>query len=92
MGIYLVGNRLEKHELIGTAAWFFFLVNVSKVPFFASLGMITPATLGFSLIVMPLVVVGAGAGLWLLRRIPQGVFDTLVLILAGLGALRMVLG
>jgi uncharacterized membrane protein YfcA len=92
MSIYLVGSRLDKHELIGTAAWFFFLVNVSKLPFFTGLGMITPTTLRFSLTVMPLVVLGACTGLLLLRRIPQGMFDTLVLTLAGLAALRMVWG
>ena len=41
MSIYLVGSRLDKHELIGTAAWFFFLVNVSKIPIFCASGMIT---------------------------------------------------
>jgi uncharacterized membrane protein YfcA len=92
MGIYLVGSRLEKHELMGTAAWFFFLVNLSKVPFYTGLGMITPVTLRFSLLVMPLVVCGAVVGLFLLRRIPQGLFNTLVLVLAGVAALRMVLG
>ena len=34
MSIYLVGSRLDKHEFLGTSAWFFFIVNVGKlVPF-----------------------------------------------------------
>ena len=31
MGIYLLSKKLDKHEFIGTSAWFFFFVNVSKV-------------------------------------------------------------
>ncbi len=92
MSIYLVSSRLEKHEFMGTAAWFFFLVNISKLPFYASFGMMTPATFRFSLTVMPAVVLGAAAGWLLLRRIPQRLFNILVLILAGIAAVRMVLG
>jgi uncharacterized membrane protein YfcA len=92
MSIYLVSSRLEKQEFMGTAAWFFFLVNVSKLPFYASFGMMTPATFRFSLTVMPAVVLGAAIGLLLLRRIPQRWFNVLVLTLAALAAMRMVFG
>ena len=90
MSIYLVSQRFDKQKLIGTAAWFFFLVNASKIPVFLGLGMITGATLGFDLILLPMVILGAIAGLYLLPRIPQRAFDTIVLILAGVAALCMI--
>ncbi len=91
MGIFLVGQRLEKHEFLGTAAWFFLLVNLSKIPLFVALGMITPATLKLDAVLAPLAILGALTGARLLRWIPQRMFNTLVLLLAGLAALRMIL-
>ena len=38
MTIYLLACRLPKFEFVGTAAWFFFAINLLKVPFSASLG------------------------------------------------------
>ena len=91
MSIYLVGQRLDKHEFLGTSAWFFFLVNLSKLPLFIALGMITPRTLQLDLLLIPMAALGALGGLLLFRRIPQRAFNSLVLLLAGLAALRLVL-
>ncbi len=90
MGIYLISQGLRKEQFMGTAAWFFFIVNASKVPIYASLGRITPATLQFDLIMIPIVVIAALAGRRLFSIIPQKVFDPLVLSLAAIAALRLV--
>jgi hypothetical protein len=39
MTLYLLAMRVEKLRFIGTSAWFFLIVNVSKVPFSAGLGL-----------------------------------------------------
>jgi len=91
MSIYLISRRLDKLEFMGTAAWFFFLVNVSKIPFYAWIGVMTPATLQFSAIVAPTVVIGAVLGVRVLKWLPQWTFDTLVLALAGVAAIRLIL-
>jgi uncharacterized membrane protein YfcA len=89
MSIYLVSRKLDKQAFLGTAAWFFFLVNVSKIPFFTGLGLITAGTLRYDLIVAPVVVVGAFIGVAVARRLPQYVFNALVLGLAGIAAIRL---
>ena len=33
MAVYLLSMRLPKNEFIGTAAWFFLVINIFKVPF-----------------------------------------------------------
>jgi len=91
MSIYLISKRLDKHEFLGTSAWFFFIVNLSKIPFFLGLEMITPQTLALDALIMPVVVIGAIVGVLLLKRIPQAVFNVIVLSLAGVAAVRMVL-
>jgi len=90
MSIYLISKRMDKQEFLGTAAWFFFIVNVSKIPFFLGLGMITSATLSLDALLVPVVVVGAIVGVLVLKRIPQAVFNAIVLSLAGVAAVRMV--
>ncbi len=90
MAIYLLAKKLDKHEFIGTAAWFFFFVNLSKVPIQWKLGVITPATLHLDLCVAPVLVVGALIGVAVHKRISQKAFNTLVLALAAVFALRMV--
>lgn len=91
MSIYLLSKGLPKQEFIGTAAWFFFLVNVSKVPIFWELDMITSDTLLFDAKLVVLVLVGAFSGIKLLPYIPQKSFDLLVLVLSAIAAIRLLI-
>jgi uncharacterized protein len=90
MTVYLISRGLRKQAFIGTCAWFFFVVNLSKLPIMSGLGMLTTDSLEFGLIVACLVPVGAILGTWLLRIIPQRPFDVLALSLAGLAAIRLI--
>lgn len=90
MSIYLVSNRLDKLQFLGTAAWFFFFMNVSKIPLYTVLGMLTPETLRFNLLLAPWVLVGGVLGIAIIRLVRQQIFDAMVLILAGVAAVRMI--
>ncbi len=93
MAIYLSGARLSPVQFVGTNAWFFCLVNISKLPILIGLSMhdpryafITPKGLWFDLIVSPFVVAGLYSGRWLLRRIPPVLFERLIIGLSALSA------
>jgi hypothetical protein len=90
MSVYLISRRLPKEQFMGTSAWFFLIVNAAKAPLYLGLGMVTPVTLGFDLLLIPVVIAGALLGRRLFSIIPQAVFNGLVLILAGIAALRLV--
>jgi uncharacterized membrane protein YfcA len=90
MTVYLLASRLPKYEFVGTAAWFFFFINIIKVPFSASLGLITPQTLLFNLILAPAVLIGLFCGKLLLGKITQKAFEWLLIGLSLLGALRLI--
>ena len=92
MTIYLLACRLPKYEFVGTAAWFFFLINVFKIPFSASLGLITPQTLIFNATLAPAVIAGVFAGRFLLGKINQQAFEWLLIAMALAGSLRLALG
>lgn len=91
-GLYCLAVALPKFELVGTLAWFFFLINVFKLPFSAGLGLIRADTLLLNAVLVPAVVVGVLSGRWLVHRLSQRVFDALLLTFAGLAALRLIIG
>lgn len=86
MALYLLSRGLPKERFVGTCAWFFFFINLSKIVPFWRQGMITRGTLAFSLSIVPAVLVGVGLGVWLLPRVSQKTFNALVLLLAALAA------
>ena len=90
MTIYLLACRLPKFEFVGTAAWFFFAINLLKVPFSASLGLINSASLTLNLWLAPAVIGGLVAGRWMLGKINQAVFEWLMIVFSLLGAVRLI--
>jgi uncharacterized membrane protein YfcA len=98
MSIYLTGMGLPKNQFMGTTAWYFFIFNLTKLPIYAFLSlaipsnpMVTANTVAFDLMMLPVIVVGAFVGKWLLPHISQRLFDTLVLVLAGAAAIKLIL-
>jgi uncharacterized membrane protein YfcA len=89
MAIYLLAMRLPKMQYVGTAAVFFLLLNLFKVPFMAALGLITVASFKFNLILLPAVVLGTFLGRWLLGRINQSAFEKLVLALSAIAGVLL---
>ena len=89
MAIYLVSMRMAKMEYVGTAAVFFMILNLFKVPFMMDLGLITGHSFVFNLLLAPAVVAGALCGRWLLTRINQNLFEVLVLGLSAIGGILL---
>ncbi len=79
MNVYLLSKRLPKEEFVAAGAWFFFLVNLSKLPFYGVRGMITAPSLVYDLCMLPLVAGGAVLGRVAIKRLPQGIFEVAVL-------------
>ncbi|AMV33186.1 Sulfite exporter TauE/SafE [Pirellula sp. SH-Sr6A] len=90
-GLYLLAIGLPKMEFVGTAAWFFLLINVIKLPFSWGLGLIRVDTLWLNAILLPVVAIGLVLGKMLLKWVSQRIFDSIVLALTAAAALRMLL-
>ena len=88
--IYCLAVSLPKFELVGTSAWFFFIINSFKVPFSVALGLIHGQTLLLNAILSPAILFGIFIGRWLTAHIPQRLFDGLLLAFAFVAALRLV--
>lgn len=92
MTVYLLACRLPKYEFVGTGAWFFFIVNVIKVPFSASLGLINGSSLLLNLLLVPGILAGVAAGRFLLAKINQQAFEWLMIVFSLAGGLKLILG
>jgi uncharacterized membrane protein YfcA len=89
MVLYLLAMRLPKIMFVGTTAWYFLVLNVFKLPFSASLGLINLTSLGVSLSLAPFAVVGALFGRPIVHRINQRVFELSALALTFGAAITM---
>jgi uncharacterized membrane protein YfcA len=90
--LYALAVALPKFEIVGTSAWFFFIINAFKVPFSYGLGLIHGQTLLLNLVLSPVIVAGVFGGRWIIHRIPQRMFDLFLLAFAAVAALRLIFG
>jgi uncharacterized protein len=89
IALFLLAISLPKMQLVATSAWFFLILNVSKVPFSINLGLIDPSSLSINIVLAPVVVVGLFFGRWIIKKIPQKLFDSLLLAFTAVAALRL---
>lgn len=89
MSMYFLASRFPMRTFLGTAAWFFFAVNLAKTPFSVSLGLITGESLVLDALLAPAVVVGALLGRRLVRHMNQTLFDRLVVLLTAGSAMYL---
>ena len=89
MVIYLLAMKFDKSRFIGTAAWFFLILNWLKIPLFIWDGRITLESVKIDILMFPMIVLGAVAGVFILKRIPQKWFNVVVQILALAAAIKL---
>jgi len=90
--IFMLQLGLKKTEFVGTRSMFFLLMNMIKIPFSASLGLITPATLTLNAAFLPVILIGAFVGYKVLKYINIRLFGLLIRIAVLAAAARLILG
>jgi hypothetical protein len=78
IAMYLLPLRLDRQTFVGACAIYFFLLNTAKLPVYAQAGQFKRAELSFTIKFVPLVIVGALAGLWLNKRLSDRIFSRFV--------------
>lgn len=90
MALYLLSMRLPKNSFIGTGAWFFFIINLSKVPLHIwSWKTITLNSFFLDVLMIPAIAAGAFLGIWLVRLLPEKVYRIIVIVTTLLSALLL---
>ncbi|WP_405923157.1 sulfite exporter TauE/SafE family protein [Streptomyces sp. NBC_00035] len=91
MSMYLLSAGFRKLGFLGTSAFFFLIVNVSKVPFSVGLGLIDGNSLLLDAALAAFVLPGAVLGKWAVNRINQRLFEQLVIAATVVGGVQLLL-
>jgi uncharacterized protein len=80
MAYYLLSMRLPKNIYIGTGAWFFFIVNLFKVPLHVFIWKtISLDSLSFDLLMVIPIITGAFLGFYLVKLIPEKAYRIFII-------------
>lgn len=90
MTLYFLAARFDVVRFLGTQAWFFFCVNVAKLPFSVGLGLLRVEMLPLLATLAPLVLIGAFIGRRFVRRLDQRTFNRIVIVLTIASSLYLI--
>ncbi|TWU32271.1 Sulfite exporter TauE/SafE [Novipirellula artificiosorum] len=89
VALYLVAVNMPKWELIGSSAWLFLVLNLIKLPLSFNLGLIHLESLVVDAMFAPAIPIGMLAGRWLVSRVPQRWFNSILLAFTAIAAARL---
>ncbi|MBF0808608.1 sulfite exporter TauE/SafE family protein [Rothia nasimurium] len=92
MSMYFLTARFPVQTFLGTAAWFFAVMNLAKLPFSIGLGIVNVSTLTLDAVLVPAVLAGAWCGWRFAAYMSQQFFDRAVIAMTTLGALWLMVG
>jgi uncharacterized membrane protein YfcA len=88
MSVYLLSMNMHKNTYIGTTAWFFFIVNVFKMPLqIWGWHNISLQTLGFNLMLLPAIALGAYSGVRIVNLMHENAYRWFVVAATFISAL-----
>jgi uncharacterized protein len=89
MSLYLLSAGFAMLGFLGTAAWFFFIVNLFKLPFSVGLGLITVDSLTLDAFLAVAVLIGGAIGRVCVNRLNQPMFERLTLFFTAISSLNL---
>jgi len=90
ISLYMFSQGMGKKRFVGTVAWTFTAINLTKLPLYLAVGMIDWSVLAFDAVLLPLVPLGSFLGLWMHDRVPERPFNWLVLVLTLVAGVQLV--
>jgi uncharacterized protein len=92
LALYLLAMRLPKNVFIGTAAWFFLVINVVKVPFHVFVWKtITLQCFLLDTMIIPGIAIGAYLGVRITKKIPEKEYRIFIIGMTALAAVVMLI-
>jgi len=91
MSIYLLMRRNSVMNFLGNTAWFFFAVNIFKLPFTFGLGILDFQSFQYIFPALPAVPVGAIVGRKIVSKIDLELFQKITLVTAALVGINLII-
>lgn len=81
VGLYMFAQNLGKSLFVGTLAWTFTLINLTKLPFYIAVDLIHMDILLFDLFLVWLIPIGSYVGKWMHHRVSERLFNYIIMVL-----------
>ena len=90
--VYLLAKGFKKNDFLGTSAWFFFIVNLTKVPLQILFWNNIPIKTVFLTVTMiPAIGIGAVLGVVVIKRLNEKLFHKLILVVTAIAAIKLLM-
>jgi hypothetical protein len=90
VSLFVFSQGLGKTLFVGTVAWTFTLINLTKLPFYIGVGLIEFDVLRFDVLLIPLIPVGSYLGHWMHHRVSEKLFNRIILVLTLIAGVQFV--
>ena len=87
--LFLLGCKIERPVYIGSAAAFFFMLNLTKVPLYADLGILSRDSFIISASLLPAIPLGVILGRWITNLLTDHQFFVAMHIILGVVGLEL---
>lgn len=88
--IYLLALGFKKNNFMGTNAWFFFIINLTKLPLqifvWHNIDLKSMVLTG---VLIPMLTIGALLGFYVIKKINEKYFRYLVIVMTAIAAIRL---
>ncbi len=91
VSLYMFALGMGKTLFVGTVAWAFTLINLTKLPFYIGIGLIEWEVLRFDVFLVPLIPVGSYLGHWMHHRISEYWFNRVIMVLTLISGIQLIL-
>jgi len=92
VGLFLFSQNLGKTLFVGSVAWTFTLINLTKLPFYVGVGLIRRDVLLFDLFLIWLIPIGSYLGKYMHHRVSESQFNRVILVLTMLAGIQLISG
>jgi hypothetical protein len=75
---------------VGTTAWTFTFINLTKFPFYVGIGLVTSEVLLFDLVLIWLIPIGSFLGKWMHDRVSERLFNRVIMVLVLLAGFQLI--
>jgi uncharacterized protein len=90
VSLFIFSQGLGKTMFVGTVAWTFTLINLTKLPFYFAVGLIDVSVLRFDVLLIPFIPLGSALGMWMHHRVSESLFNRVIMVLTILAGIQLI--
>jgi uncharacterized membrane protein YfcA len=90
VSFYMFAQGMGKSLFVGTTAWTFTLINLTKLPFYIAIGLVNWDILVFDVFLIWLIPIGSYLGKWMHDRVSERLFNRIIMGLVFLAGFQLV--